>query len=122
MNRLFWLLVPAGPFLLFAYALWPHSPQLRLESRTHGYDFVDEHGNIIATATPLDDIGPTLDTPVVQTKLADSSLSVQFYQVSRQYKGFQVPDGITCDEIVTRFESDLAKRGFTELDVNFDNY
>ena len=122
MNRLRWQLVFAGLFLLIAYALWPRSPQLRLESRTHGYDFVDEHGNVLATAATLDDIGPTLDSPDVQPKLADSSLSVQFYHVSRRYKGFQGPDGITCDEIVTKFESELAKRGLTELDVNFDNY
>ena len=90
--------------------------------RTHGYDFVDEHGDILATAATLADIGSMLDTPAVKSKLADSRLSVQFYRVSRQYKGFQVPDGITCDAIVTTFESELAERGFTELDVNFDNY
>ncbi len=103
MNRLRWQIALAALFLLVVYAVWNRSPQLRLESRTHGYDFVDEHGDILATAPTLVDLGSMLDTPAVKSKLADSRLSVQFYHVSRRYKGFQVSDGITCDEIVTKF-------------------
>ena len=98
------------------------TPQLRLESRTHGYDFVDEHGDVLATATSLEEIGPTLNKPAVKSKLANSKMSVQFYHVSRRYKGFQVPDGITCHEIVETFDTELAAHGTHEFEINYDNW
>lgn len=98
------------------------TPQLRLESRTHGYDFVDEQGDVLATATSLAEIGPTLGKPVVKSKLADSKLSVQFYHVSRRYKGFKVPDGITCQKIIETFESELAAHGVQDFEINYDNW
>lgn len=98
------------------------TPQLRLESRTHGYDFMDENGNVLGTATSLEEIGPTLNKPVVKSKLADSKLSVQFYHVSRRYKGFQVPNGISCQEIVETFEAGLAEHGKHEIKINYDNW
>lgn len=79
------------------------TPQLRLESQTHGHDFVDENGDVLDAATSLDEICPTLNKPLVKSKLANSKLSVQFYYVSRRHKGFQVPDGITCQEIIETF-------------------
>lgn len=98
------------------------TPQLRLESRTHGYDFVNEHGDVLATAESLEEIGSTLNEPIVKSKLANSKLSVQFYHVSRRYKGFQVPDGITCKEIVETFEAELAAHGTHEFEINYDNW
>ena len=98
------------------------TPQLRLEARTHGYDFVDEQGDVLATATSLEEIGPTLGKPVVKSKLADSKLSVQFYHVSRRYKGFQAPDGITCQKIIETFESELATHGAQDFEINYDNW
>jgi hypothetical protein len=98
------------------------APQLRLECRTHGYDFVDEHGEILATADSLDEIGPILNEPVVQSKLEDSRVSVQFYRVSRRRKGFQVPRGISCAQIIATFETELRNHGIHQCDVNYENW
>lgn len=98
------------------------TPQLRLESQTHGYDFVDENGNVLGTATSLEEIGPTLNKPELKSKLQDARLSLQFYHVSRHYKGFQVPQGITCQEIVEAFEAGIAEHGKHEFKINYDNW
>ena len=94
------------------------TPLLRLESRTHGYDFVDEDGNVLETAKSLEEIGPTLNKPALRSKLADSKLSVQFFHVSQRHKGFLVPDGVTCHEIVEAFKTELAAHGTHEFEIN----
>ena len=108
--------------LLLAIGGCQRQSQVRLEARVHGYDFVDEHGKVLASATSLDEIGPTLDHQMVRPKLLDSNLSVQFYHVSRRLKGFQVPNEITCNEIVDTFEAELAERGIHEFEINYDNW
>ena len=99
------------------------TPQLRLEPRTHGYDFVNEHGVLLATATSLEEIETTINKPAVRSKLTASKLSVQFYHVSRGLKGIQGPDGVACQEIVDAYKAALAAQGNTrELEINYDNW
>lgn len=97
--------------------------QLRFESRTYGYDFVDETGLKLATAKTLEEVGKKLDDPKIAAKLADPKLrlAVQFYRISPNFKGFQVPTGITCDQIVTVFDRELKRRSKTAYEVNYEN-
>ena len=77
---------------------------------------MDERGRKLATANTLDEIGKRFNDPAVAAKLAEPKLrlSVEFYHISSDVKGFQVPSGITCDQIVTAF--DLDNRSKAEPD------
>lgn len=97
------------------------NPVLRLEPKAHGYDFVDENGFVLATAETLADICKELNSPIVKSKLT-GEIFLEFTHVSRRHKGFQVPDGITCDEITETFASELNKHGITEFTSDYDNW